>query len=224
MEDQIAQALVASMSADETTRVNAETQLTQGGTQLGFGLALTRVALNQQTPYGTRQLAAVVLKKYIKEHWQEGEGRFFPPQTSDEEKAAIRELLPVGLSDPIGKIRTACGMAIATICTWDWPHAWPALTGLLIGALRDRASEDAVTGALRCLAMIAGDLEETQVAETVPVLFPELLALVDAPAASLGVKRRAVRQLTGTLLRACHTGERAPRGRRTSARKRGRRG
>ena len=78
MEDQIAQALLASMSADETTRVNAETQLTQGGTQLGFGLALTRVALNQQTPYGTRQLAAVVLKKYIKEHWQEGEGRFFP--------------------------------------------------------------------------------------------------------------------------------------------------
>ena len=200
MEDQIAQALVASMSADETTRVNAETQLTQGGTQLGFGLALTRVALNQQTPYGTRQLAAVVLKKYIKEHWQEGEGRFFPPQTSDEEKAAIRELLPVGLSDPIGKIRTACGMAIATVCTWDWPHAWPALTGLLIGALRDRASEDAVNGALRCLAMIAGDLEETQVAETVPVLFPELLALVDAPAASLGVKRRALAVMHGVLV------------------------
>lgn len=200
MEDQIAQALVASMSADETTRVNAETQLTQGGTQLGFGLALTRVALNQQTPYGTRQLAAVVLKKYIKEHWQEGEGRFFPPQTSDEEKAAIRELLPVGLSDPIGKIRTACGMAIATICTWDWPHAWPALTGLLIGALRDRASEDAVTGALRCLAMIAGDLEETQVPETVPVLFPELLALVDAPAASPGVKRRALAVMHSVLM------------------------
>ena len=200
MEDQIAQALVASMSADETTRVNAETQLTQGGTQPGFGLALTRVALNQQTPYGTRQLAAVVLKKYIKEHWQEGEGRFFPPQTSDEEKAAIRELLPVGLSDPTGKIRTACGMAIATICTWDWPHAWPALTGLLIGALRDRASEDAVTGALRCLAMIAGDLEETQVPETVPVLFPELLALVDAPDASPGVKRRALAVMHSVLM------------------------
>ena len=200
MEDQIAQALLASMSADETTRANAEAQLTQGGTRLGFGLALTRVALNQQTPYGTRQLAAVVLKKYIKEHWQEGEGRFFPPQTSDEEKAAIRELLPVGLSDPIGKIRTACSMAIASICTWDWPHAWPALTGLLIGALRERASEDAVTGALRCLAMIAGDLEETQVPETVPVLFPELLALVDAPAASPGVKRRALAVMHSVLM------------------------
>jgi hypothetical protein len=27
----------------------------------------------------------VVLKNYVKEHWQEGEGRFMPPQTSDEE-------------------------------------------------------------------------------------------------------------------------------------------
>jgi hypothetical protein len=32
-----------------------------------------------------------------------------------EEKHAIRELLPVGLADPLGKIRTAAGMAIATI-------------------------------------------------------------------------------------------------------------
>ena len=63
-------------------------------------------------------------------------------------------------------------MAIATVSTWDWPHAWPALTGLLIGALRDRASEDAVNGALRCLAMIAGDLEETGGGD-VRVLFPE---------------------------------------------------
>ena len=29
-------------------------------------MALTRVALNQQCPYGIRQLAAVVLKKYVK--------------------------------------------------------------------------------------------------------------------------------------------------------------
>ena len=200
MEDQIAAALVASMSADEATRVTAETQLTQGGTQPGFGLALTRVALNQQVPFGTRQLGAVVLKKYIKEHWVEGEGRFSPPQTSDEEKGAIRELLPVGLGDPVGKIRTACGMAIATICTWDWPHSWPALTGILIGALREKSSEDSVVGALRCLAMIAGDLEETQVREVVPLLFPELLSLVAAPNVSLSIKRRALAVIHSVLM------------------------
>ena len=201
MEDQISAALVASMSADENTRVSAEAQLTQGGTQPGFGLALTKVALNQQGAVpGTRQLAAVVLKKYIKEHWQAGEGRFFPPQVSDEEKAGIRELLPMGLGDPSGKIRTACGMAIATICVWDWPQAWPALIGILIGALRERTSEDTVIGALRCLAMIAGDLEEGQVPTVVPLLFPELLQIVTNVHVSLSVKRRALAVMHSVLL------------------------
>ena len=67
MEDEIARVLEASMSPDEATRVNAEQQLTQGGTMPGFGLALVRCALNQLCAPGTRQLAAVVLKKYVKE-------------------------------------------------------------------------------------------------------------------------------------------------------------
>ena len=194
MEEQIAAVLVASMSADASTRSTAEQQLTQGGTQPGFGLSLARVALNQALPFGTRQLAAVVLKKYVKEHWQEGEGRFIPPQTSDEEKHAIRELLPIGLADPVAKIRTATGMAIASICAWDWPHAWPSLTGILLTTLRERRSHDAVVGTLRCLSMICVDLEESQVPDVVPVLFPELLSIVAAPvdAYGLSVKRRAL--------------------------------
>ena len=144
MEDEVARVLEASISPDEATRVNAEQHLTQGGTMPGFGLALVRCALNRQVPPGTRQLAAVVLKKYVKEHWQEGEGKFFPPQTGDDEKAAIRELLPNGLADPEAKIRTACGMAIATIATWDWPQQWPQLTAQLVGAIRERTSEDSV--------------------------------------------------------------------------------
>ena len=202
MEAEIATVLISSMNSDEATRVNAEHALTQGSTREGFGLGLTRVALNQSFPYGTRQLAAVVLKKYVKEHWQEGEGRFIPPQTSEQEKQAIRELLPRGLSDPIPKIRTATGMAIATICAWDWPHQWPALTGILLGAIRERRSEDEVVGALRCLAMIAGDMEESQVPEVVPFLFPELLSIVAADAATYGLalKRRALAVLHSCLL------------------------
>ena len=202
MEDEIARVLEASISPDEATRVNAEQHLTQGGTMPGFGLALVRCALNRQVPPGTRQLAAVVLKKYVKEHWQEGEGKFFPPQTGEDEKAAIRELLPNGLADPEAKIRTACGMAIATIATWDWPQQWPQLTAQLVGAIRERTSEDSVAGALRCLAMILGDMEETQVEETVPALLPELCAIVAADAAmyTLAIKRRALAVLHACLL------------------------
>ena len=202
MEDEIARVLEASMSPDEATRVNAEQQLTQGGTMPGFGLALVRCALNQLCAPGTRQLAAVVLKKYVKEHWQEGEGRFFPPQTNDDEKEAIRTLLPNGLADPLPKIRTACGMAIATVATWDWPQQWPQLTTQLVGAIRERRSEDSVVGALRCLAMILGDMDEAQVPEILPALLPELAAIVAADSAvyTLALKRRALAVLHACLL------------------------
>jgi hypothetical protein len=60
------------MSADAAVRTSAEAALTMGGSQVGFGLGLTRVSLDQHLPHGTRQLAAVVLKNYVKEHWQAG--------------------------------------------------------------------------------------------------------------------------------------------------------
>jgi hypothetical protein len=85
------------------------------------------------------------------EHWQEGEERYTPPTCSDVEKAAIKELLPRGLADPLGKIRTSAGMAIAAIARMDWPEAWPALTGTLIGAIRERRSAD--EGASLCVCL-----------------------------------------------------------------------
>ena len=93
-------------------------------------------------------------------------------------------------------------MAIATIATWDWPQQWPQLTAQLVGAIRERTSEDSVAGALRCLAMILGDMEETQVEDTVPALLPELCAIVAADAATytLAVKRRALAVLHACLL------------------------
>ena len=93
-------------------------------------------------------------------------------------------------------------MAIATIATWDWPQQWPQLTAQLVGAICERTSEDSVAGALRCLAMILGDMEETQVEETVPALLPELCAIVAADAAmyTLAIKRRALAVLHACLL------------------------
>jgi len=71
------------------------------------------------------------------------------PQTSDEEKAAIRRTLPVGLADAQGKIRTACALAIAAVAALDWPEQWPELTGTLVTAVMERRSREA--GALLTL-------------------------------------------------------------------------
>ena len=53
-------------------------------------------------------------------------------------QAAIKELLPAALEDPHGKIRTAVGMAIASIANWDWPEEWPGLMGYLLSLINHR--------------------------------------------------------------------------------------
>jgi importin-9 len=93
-------------------------------------------------------------------------------------------------------------MDIATVDTWDWPQQWPQLTTQLVGAIRERRSEDSVVGALRCLAMILGDMDEAQVPEILPALLPELAAIVAADSAvyTLALKRRALAVLHACLL------------------------
>jgi hypothetical protein len=52
-------------------------------------------------------LAAVLVRHHVKQHWSTLSDKFVEPMTSDEEKAAIRELLPQALADPSPKIRNA---------------------------------------------------------------------------------------------------------------------
>lgn len=106
----------------------------------GFGSALGHVTLDAAQPYGIRQLAAVILKNYVRTHWQEGTRGFAPPEVGEEEKAYVRNLLPRGIADPDSKIRTAVGMAVARVAEHDWPHAWPELTPILVNLIRHRES------------------------------------------------------------------------------------
>ena len=117
--------------------------------QPGYGPVLARISLQTSLPFGIRQLAAVVLKHYVKFHWEEDGKHFRGPQASDEDKAAIRHALPQGLSDDIPKIRTAVGMAIASIAKWDWPEKWPELLPGLVGMLRTRSSPHAGAASLQ---------------------------------------------------------------------------
>ncbi|KAL3699541.1 hypothetical protein R1sor_017563 [Riccia sorocarpa] len=123
----------------------------------------------------------VLLKQYVKIHWQEGEKDFAAPQVPAQDKVAIRALLPQALEDPHGKIRTAVGMAIATIANSDWPEEWPDLMNYLLGFISDRSDLNRVHGALRCLALFAGDLDDTLLPPLVPVLFPALYQIVSSP-------------------------------------------
>uniref|UniRef100_A0A7I4DD79 Importin N-terminal domain-containing protein n=1 Tax=Physcomitrium patens TaxID=3218 RepID=A0A7I4DD79_PHYPA len=185
--------LNATLDANPQVRTAAEEALKQASVHPGYGVALTKAIINTELHFGLRQLAAVLLKQYVKQHWQKDEKNFVEPEVSPEDKAAIKELLPAALEDPHGKIRTAVGMAIASIANWDWPEEWPGLMGYLLSLINDRTDINKVHGALRCLALFAGDLDDVQLPPLVPVLFPALFAIVTSKDAyDSSLRRRAL--------------------------------
>ncbi|CAK7326471.1 unnamed protein product [Dovyalis caffra] len=126
------------------------------------------------------QPAAVLLKQFIKKHWHEGEESFEPPVVATEEKEAIRRLLLPSLDDSHRKICTAISMAIASIAVYDWPENWHDLLPFLLKLISDQTNVSGVHGALRCLALLSGDLDDTVVPTLVPVLFPCLHTIVSS--------------------------------------------
>ena len=130
------------LSTDATERSSGESSVAEAAKQTGFGAALVQTIMQQHFPEGTRQLAAVLLKRHVKEHWAEESKHFKQPVVSDSEKSSIRNQLPQGLADTLPKIRIAVSMAIAGIAKWDLPDAWPGLLNLLMQALTTKANQD----------------------------------------------------------------------------------
>ncbi|GLT91714.1 hypothetical protein SLE2022_095890 [Rubroshorea leprosula] len=173
--------LSATLDPNQEVRSFAEASLNQASLQPGFGGALSKVAANRELPFGLRQLAAVLLKQFVKKHWQEGDESFEHPPVSSDEKAVIRGLLLSSLDDSHRKICTAISMAIASIAVYDWPENWPDLLPFLLKLINNPNDLNGVHGALRCLALLSGDLDDAMVPTLVPVLFPCLHAIVSSP-------------------------------------------
>ncbi|PSR91229.1 Importin-9 like [Actinidia chinensis var. chinensis] len=173
--------LNATLDTNHQVRSFAEASLHQASLQPGFGSALAKVAANKELTLGLRQLAAVLLKQFIKKHWQEDEETFEHPVVSSEEKATIRSRLLLLLDDFHRKICTAVSMAVASIAHYDWPEDWPDLLPLLLKLISDQTNMNGVHGALRCLTLLSGDLDDMVVPTLVPVLFPCLHTIVSSP-------------------------------------------
>ena len=62
----LAQLLYATLDANPSVRAQGEAGLASGAMQPGFGLALAQVCTSPEYAYGIRQLAGLVLRKYVK--------------------------------------------------------------------------------------------------------------------------------------------------------------
>ncbi|KAM7464869.1 hypothetical protein LguiB_012431 [Lonicera macranthoides] len=67
-------------------------------------------------------------------------------------------------------------MVVASIAHYDWPEDWSDLLLVLIKLINDP-----MNGALRCLALLSADLDDTVVPKIVPVLFPCLHTIISSP-------------------------------------------
>ncbi|KAL6294959.1 hypothetical protein ACE6H2_003101 [Prunus campanulata] len=194
--------LSATLDPNHDVRSFAEASLNQASLQPGFGSALSKVAANRELPLGAivffalffvfivlffykenvkQMRAAVLLKQFIKKHWHEAEEAFEHPAVSSDEKAVVRRLLLLSLDDSHRKICTAISMAVASIAAYDWPEVWPDLLPYLMKLINDQTNMNGVHGALRCLALLSVDLDDTVVPTLVPALFPCLLKIVSSP-------------------------------------------
>uniref|UniRef100_A0A0E0HNZ3 Importin N-terminal domain-containing protein n=1 Tax=Oryza nivara TaxID=4536 RepID=A0A0E0HNZ3_ORYNI len=156
----LVECLTATLDTARDVRAFAEESLRQASLLPGYGAALT---------------------KFIKQHWQEDEENFMPPVVSASEKVIIRQLLLTSLDDSHGKIRTAIGMAVAAIGQQDWPEDWPELLPYLLKLISDQSNGCGVHGALRCLALLSDDLDDTCIPKLVPELFPSLYSIISSP-------------------------------------------
>ncbi|RDX47886.1 ARM repeat-containing protein [Lentinus brumalis] len=163
---EIAQCLSATLSSDTNTRISAELKLGQ--------------LLNAPGSF-CQHSAAIILRKYVSEHWSPYFPQFKGSAPPPEVKTPIRQAVFQGLSDPTRKIRSLCAHVLSSIANSDWPDEYPDLLNALIGLLAS-PSPDSVHGAMQVFTeFIKSDLTEDQILPVLRQLLPVLLNILGAP-------------------------------------------
>ncbi|CAG0888327.1 unnamed protein product [Cyprideis torosa] len=160
----IHQALVTILSASsDSERKEAEKNITALEVTEEYGLSLCKVVLDHSSLEPLRQMAAVLLRKYVETHWTEHvEERFTPPEPPAEIK------------------RTSVAYTMASIAHWDWPEEWPDLLDILVQLIQSD-DPNAVHGALRVLVEFARDISDSQMVSVTPIVIAEMLKIFSNP-------------------------------------------
>ncbi|CAF96488.1 unnamed protein product, partial [Tetraodon nigroviridis] len=196
LKEALMETLTNILSPVQEVRAAAEEQIKVLEVTEEFGVHLAELTVDPQGALAIRQLASVILKQYVETHWCSQSEKFRPPETTDQAKAAIRELLPGGLREAISKVRSSVAYAISAIAHWDWPEAWPQLFTLLMEMLVS-GDVNAVHGAMRVLTEFTREVTDTQMPLVAPVILPEMYKIFTmAEVYSIRTRSRAVEIFT----------------------------
>lgn len=136
MDSVVLQCLHGCLDAQQAVRAAAEAHLRQGEVSPGFASSLAGIACNTtsiHTDVGVRQLAAVLLKQVIKRRWSSDSQKYEEPGLTEQEKQALKALLPSGLADAESRLRTAVGMVLSEIAQYE--NGWPQLLEQLVNTI-----------------------------------------------------------------------------------------
>lgn len=149
---------------------------------IGYGIFLTEFIMNQSLEEGLRQMACVMLTKYIEEHWDpENEEEC---RVGENVKKMIRNILPNGLYDSNSKIRKAVAYAISVIASSDWPSKWGELFDIIVKCLG--GNDNSIHGAMQVLIEFTQDLD-IQIIEVGPTIITEVYRIFEAENVSINI-------------------------------------
>eukprot|EP01112_Ceratiomyxa_fruticulosa_P020359 TRINITY_DN6906_c0_g1_i3.p1 TRINITY_DN6906_c0_g1~~TRINITY_DN6906_c0_g1_i3.p1 ORF type:complete len:1035 (-),score=257.67 TRINITY_DN6906_c0_g1_i3:71-3175(-) len=195
----VVQCLAAITEPNDQIRRAAEAKLKEFDRNAGYGVLLCSIALEESSPEAIRQMASVVLKKYIKEHWSSSGEKYVPPEVNEPDKQIIRQQLPRGLSSPISKIRNPIASVLATIAASDWPAVWPSFINDLAGCLHSN-NIHLVSGAIECLDVLGnGGLSDDSLPNFIEIMVPILISMVNSPTFKETIRAGAVSVLNSTV-------------------------
>ncbi|XP_066283922.1 importin-9-like isoform X1 [Branchiostoma lanceolatum] len=196
LKEALLESLTAILSPQHEVRIAGEEQIKVLEVTEEFGVHLAEFTVDPQGALAIRQLASVVLKQYVETHWSAQSEKFRPPETTEQAKHHIRQLLPIGLKESISKVRSSVAYAISAIAHWDWPEAWPDLFLQLMQALTS-GDFNAVHGAMRVLTEFTREVTDAQMPQVAPVILPEMYKIfTQAEVYSIRTRGRAVEIFT----------------------------
>ncbi|UJR16177.1 hypothetical protein I4U23_003087 [Adineta vaga] len=187
----IEQTLTMIITPDQQLIEKGQTQLQALELLDSYTLALTEISIDNTRDISIRQLAGVLLRKYVSKHWTRDIESFIEPEVPEQMKSQIRRILPHGLNEPNHRLRVGLACVISAVAEWDCPESWPELLPFLIDSLKS-TNKSLIHGSIRVLTEIVRDLDDRQLPVVLPLLLPEMYRLMVSNDFSLRIRTRAI--------------------------------
>lgn len=203
LRDALFETLNAINSPDNVGRQSAEDDIKIFEVTDDYGWHLTEITLSPQVNWPTRQLAAVLLKRYVQVHWTPHSHKFQQPEISLDNKQRIRQALLTAIGQPITsdtgpekRLMSSIAFVVAAIGHNDWPEEWPELMPVLLEYISSRV-HSAIYASMKIFAEMCHEVIDTQIPVIAPVLLPRMLEILqNSNEFSIRTRSRAVQVFT----------------------------